>query len=124
MEKKRILVIDDELDFIRLLKINLEQTGKYEVRIESNGLSGIATAKTFKPNLILLDIIMDGMDGTDVCYRLENNNDTKNIPIIFLTAVVEKQEVESSGGLIGGHHFIAKPVGIEQLVYFIEKNIR
>lgn len=124
MEKKRILIIDDEVDFIRLLKINLEQTGKYEVRTENNGLSGIATAKSFKPNLILLDIIMDGMDGTDVCFRLENNNDTKNIPIVFLTAVVEKQEVQESGGLIGGHLFISKPVDIEQLTHFIEKNIR
>lgn len=124
MEKKKVLIIDDEVNFTKLIKLNLEQTGKYEVKVENYGLSGIATAKTFKPNLILLDVIMAGMDGTDACYQLENDKDTKNIPVIFLTAVVEKKEVEASGGFIGGHLFIAKPVDIKQLIYFIEKNIR
>ena len=124
MEKKRILVIDDEKDLTELIKLNLEQTGKYEVKTENDGALGPEVAKAFKPDLILLDILMPDADGCEIGYQLENDEDTKNIPIVFLTAVVNEKEVRKSGGVMGGHPFIAKPVDTEKLIEVIEKNIR
>ena len=123
MSKKKILIIDDEENFTKLVKLNLERTGEYEVRTGNNGLQGLIAAKEFKPDLILLDILMTDMDGGEVAYQLNNEEATKNIPIVFLTAVIRKEEVEKSGGVISGHPFIAKPVTAEELIDCIKKNI-
>jgi CheY-like chemotaxis protein len=122
-KKKKILVVDDEESFTKLIKLNLEQTGKYEVKTENKGLLALAAAREFKPDLILLDVIMPETDGGDVCYQLKNEKDTENIPIVFLTAAVNEEEVKESSGVIGGHPFIAKPVSVERLINVIEKNI-
>jgi len=120
MDKRKILVIDDEEDFTKLIKLNLERTGRYEVITENKGLLGLVTAKEFKPDLIFLDIMMPDADGGDVCYELENDKETKDIPIVFLTAVAKKEEVHESWGTIGGHPFIAKPVSVRELIDCIE----
>ncbi len=117
------MIIDDEVDFTRLIKSNLEMTGKYEVKTENRGPFGLVAAKEFKPDLILLDVMMQGADGGDVCSWLNNDDATKKIPVIFLTAIVNKEEVKESGGIIGGHRFIAKPVDTEKLIEIIDKNI-
>ncbi|MFA4984359.1 MAG: response regulator [Candidatus Omnitrophota bacterium] len=121
---KKILLIDDEENFTKLVKSNLEGTGRYEVKTENSGSRGFAAAKDFKPDLILLDVMMPEIDGGEVCYQLENDEETMNIPVVFLTAAVDRQEVEKNRGIIGGRSFIAKPVSLEKLVDFIEKNIR
>ena len=121
MGKKRILIIDDENNLTKIMKRNLERTGRYEVRTENEGSQSIAAAKEFKPNVILLDVLMPGMDGGDVAYQLSNDEDTKNIPIVFLTALVNKSEVETGGSVIAKRVFIAKPVDIEELIATIEK---
>ena len=123
MIKKKILIIDDEEDFTKFIKLNLEQTGEYEVRTENKGELGVAAAREFKPNLIFLDVMMPGVDGGEVCYQLKNSRDTENIPVIFLTAAVKKEEVDGYTGIMGGNLFIAKPADIKQLISFIEKNI-
>ncbi len=123
MGRKKILVIDDEKDFTKLIKRNLELTGKYEVRTENKGLLGLAAAKEFKPDLILLDILMPDVDGGEVGCELENDPETKGIPVIYLTAVVNKEEVDRNEGFIGGHPFIAKPVSTYELIDYIEKRI-
>jgi len=124
MAKKKILIIDDEEHYTRLIKLNLERTGKFEVETENRGLYGLATAGKFKPDLILLDIIMPDLDGGDVGSQLKNNAATRDIPIIFLTAIVSKEETTSQDGMIGSQPFIAKTVSVEELVKRIEENIR
>lgn len=124
MDKKKILIVDDEERFTQLVKFNLEETGKYEVRTEKRGSLGVAAARGFKPDLILLDILMPDMEGSEVALQIKSNEDTKHIPIVFLTAVAKEKEVERDGGLIGGHPFIAKPVTAGKLIEAIEKNIR
>jgi len=123
MRKKRILIIDDEESFTQLVKLNLEATGKYEVRAENKGSLGLVAAKQFKPDLILLDLIMPDMGGGEVSCQLKIDGDTKNIPIVYLTAVMTEEEVEARGGIISGLQVIAKPVTTEQLIDFIERNI-
>ena len=123
MSKKKILIIDDEEKFTKYVKLNLESTGDYEVVVASNGLSGIEAAKAFKPDLILLDVMMPDMDGSEVSEKLKDHQDCKDIPVVFLTAIVTKKEVDKKGSRIGGHPFIAKPVTLENLISDIEKNI-
>ena len=119
INKKRILLIDDEQSFIRMLKLNLEETGAYEVRAENRGTRALAAARQFNPDLILLDVIMPDMGGGDVAFQIEADPNVKDTPIVFLTAVVKKGEQ----GIIAGHDFIAKPVTVEEVIDCIEEHL-
>jgi CheY-like chemotaxis protein len=123
MEKKRILVVDDEVGFTRMVRLNLEQTGVYEVREVNEGKSALATARTFKPDLILLDVVMPDMDGGDVAASIQQDPLLKKIPVIFVTAVVRKREAGSAGMVSGGALFLAKPIGVMELIEAIESSL-
>ncbi len=115
--KEKILLIDDEEDFCFFVKRNLERTGEFQVLAATSGEEGINLAKREKPDAILLDIVMPKLDGPDVVEALSADPLTKDIPVIFLTAVVTEKEVGvESIKEIGGHNFIAKPVDTERLV--------
>ncbi len=124
MAKKKILIIDDEENFTEMVKITLEDTGKYEVKTENKALSGLAVVKKFKPNLILLDVVMPDKSGDEVAFEIINDKSVKDIPIVFLTAAVTKDEVYSQGGTIAGRPFITKPVSVDELIRYIEKNLK
>src|ERR1041385_1981538 len=100
MSQHRILIVDDEESFTRLLKLNLEVGGAYRVRSENHAPHAVAAAKEFMPDLILLDVMMPEMDGGDVASALQADPELKHIPIVFLTAAVKKEEVNSRGGLV------------------------
>lgn len=121
MAAKKILVVDDEAGFARLLKLNLEGTGKFEVQTENKGSQALNTARSFKPDLILLDIIMPDMDGSEVANRLKDDPVTRNVPVLFLTALVKNKEVATTSGTIGGHIFLAKPITTHELVQSIDR---
>ncbi len=124
MPKKRILLIDDEAAFTRLLKLNLEQTGHYEVRIENRAKKALAAARQFRPDLIFLDIVMPGMDGSAVAAEIKADAMSKHVPIVFLTAAVLKEEVDREGGIIGGHPFLAKPISGEDIIEYLKKHLK
>jgi len=124
MDKKKILLIDDEEAFTRMVKLNLEYTGKYTVRIENKGSLSLQAAKAFRPDLILLDIMMPDMDGSEVAQQLKAEEICKDVPVVFLTALVTKKETEGHCCPdIGGHPFIAKPVNLKDLISCIEQNM-
>jgi CheY-like chemotaxis protein len=123
MEKKKILIIDDEVGFTRMVKLNLEGTGNYSVRIENQGILGFDAAKEFRPDLILLDIIMPDMEGSEVAAKLRDDEATRNIPVVFLTAVVTREETEAEGNFVGGNTFLAKPVSMKVLITCIEEKL-
>ena len=118
--KTKILIIDDEEDLAFLVRLNLEKTGRFTVLTAKRGLEGVKLAKSEKPDLILLDLVMPGMDGGQVAEQLMANASTEKIPIIFLTALVNKTQVENGEGKIGGRDYIAKPVTNEELIVRIE----
>jgi CheY-like chemotaxis protein len=124
MLRKKILIIDDEESFCKLVKLNLEETGKYEVRTESQSINAISAVKEFKPDLILLDIVMPNVDGGEISHKLRSDDELKNIPIVFLTAIVTEREVRDQNGIIAGRPFLAKPVSVDKLIYCIEQNTR
>ena len=119
--KKRILVVDDEPALTRMVKLNLERTGEYEVRTENEGLMAIPAAREFKPDLILLDFMMPDMTGDEVSAELKEDPDLARIKQIFMTAIVTKDETGETGSLIGGNEFLAKPVKADELVTAIER---
>jgi CheY-like chemotaxis protein len=123
MLKKKILIIDDEVGFTRMVKLNVEGTGKYEVRIENKGALALDTAKAFRPDLILLDIIMPDVAGSEVAACLYEDNSTKNIPIVFLTALVTEKELDGSCSIISGYPFLSKPVKLKELIDCIDRHI-
>ncbi len=120
MARKKILVIDDEVEYCRTIKQGLESVGGFHVWTATNGKEGIALAKTKKPDIILLDILMSDIVGPQVAEALAEDASTKSIPIIFVTAIVQQAEIKRSEGLIGGQNFIAKPVSIKEVIMKIK----
>src|SRR5687767_4122895 len=84
-KEAKILLVDDEPDILNLLKFNLEKEG-FEVETAGNGRTGIEKALKFRPDLILLDVMMPEMDGIETCIQLRENKELKNTVIAFLTA--------------------------------------
>ena len=123
MTKKKILVVDDEAGVTRMLKRNLESTGRYEVRAENSGEVTVAAAREFKPDMILLDVMMPGTGGDEVAAQLKEDKSLSHIPVVFLSAIVKKEETQPTGGNIGGLTFLAKLVKLDDLITCIEKHI-
>ncbi|MGD0281596.1 MAG: response regulator [Dissulfurispiraceae bacterium] len=106
--KKKILVVDDENSFCVLLKANLEKRGPFEVLTTSNPHDVVRLAKEFQPDLILLDILMPGMDGMTVAAELKGNNYTEDIPIAFLTALADEEDVREFRSRTGDKYILSK----------------
>ena len=123
MIKKRILVVDDESTITRLLKLNLEKTGSFVVRTENLGASTLSAAREFKPDLVLLDVMMPDLDGGDAAAQLQADPFLGQTPIVFLTAAVKREELSAKDGMIGGFPYIAKPLNIKGVIQAIEKNL-
>ena len=122
-EKKRILVVDDEPSITRLLKLNLEQTGDYVVATENVPQAALATAEEFRPDLILLDVMMPDLDGGDLAGAFQTSPTTKGVPIVFLTATITREEVRARHGLVGGLPFLAKPVNLHEVLGCLERHL-
>jgi len=123
MAKRKIMLIDDEEGFVRLLQMNLEQTGDYEIRVENRGKPAVESARWFKPDLILLDVIMPDISGIEVARQLKEHPKTADIPIVYLTATVSREEASEEGGVIDGLPSLAKPVTVEEVVACIRKTL-
>ena len=117
---KKILIIDDEPNFCMLLKMNLELLGGFEVSTATSGEEGIGTAKKAKPDLILLDILMPGMDGFKVLENLKKDKATTTIPVAMLTAK-EDQASKDMALQLRADEFIIKPIETSDLKVKIEK---
>jgi CheY-like chemotaxis protein len=123
MTKKRILVVDDEVSLTRMIRLNLETTGRYEVREENRGARAVEAAREFRPHLILLDVMMPDKDGGEVAAEIKDDALLQDTPVVFLTAIVTKEETAPAGSEIAGHTFLAKPVTTEDLIRCIEEQL-
>lgn len=108
MDQAKILLVDDEEDILEILKYNLEKEN-YEVKIANNGESAIEIAKSFIPHVIILDIMMPGMDGIEVCTFLREDSNLNDTLIAYLTARSESF-THISALDSGGDDFINKPI--------------
>lgn len=120
--KRRILIIDDDANSTHLVKILLERSGPYLVLEENDVTKADQTAHNFKPDVILLDIVMPKIDGGELATQIEADRELHDTPIIFLTALVTHSEA-NNGLHVQGHPLVAKPISIPELIDAIEKHL-
>ncbi|MDH5476498.1 MAG: response regulator transcription factor [Cyclobacteriaceae bacterium] len=107
-KQHKVLVVDDEQSILELLTYNLEKEG-YEVKSASDGFEAVEVAKDFKPEVILMDIMMPNQDGVETCRQIKENGDLKNTFVIFLTARSEEYS-EVAAFEVGADDYITKPI--------------
>ena len=111
---KKVLVVEDDPAASRFVGYTLEQEG-YEVIIATNGLEGIQKAKQEEPDMLVLDGMLPGLDGFQVCRRLRSETSTASLPILMLSA--KAQEADKAAGMkVGANDYLAKPVDPSELV--------
>jgi two-component system alkaline phosphatase synthesis response regulator PhoP len=121
-EKQRILVVEDERDIAELVRFNLEQEG-FAVSIASDGAQALAAVRRERPALVILDLMLPGVSGLDVCRRLRSDEATTRLPIVMLTARAE--ETDRIVGLeMGADDYVAKPFSPRELVARIRAVMR
>ncbi len=113
----KILVVDDEPEITEIVEAFLDNAG-YSVKVENNAVKAIDTAKQLKPDLILLDIMMPGMDGYAICNRIKAEPAMTNTPVIFLTGKDSKDD-QGRSFQAGGDMFIKKPFSCERLLEIV-----
>ena len=119
---RRILIVDNDSNSTHLVKILLERSGPYRVLEENDSTEADQTARSFKPDLILLEVMMFGLDGREVAEKIQADRELHNTPVIFLTGLVTKAEAKS-GLQIQGHPVVAKPINIPELIDAIETHL-
>ena len=123
MEKKKVMIVDDEMDFLKITKINLENTGKYNVETMSDARDIMLRVRSFNPDIILLDILMPKIDGVEVCSMLNKDPAGKGIPIITLSALdTDKDKLMMYK--LGVVDFLVKPIEKDELIAKIEKALQ
>jgi CheY-like chemotaxis protein len=119
---RKILLVDDEAGFTQLLKMNLEKSGGYEVKIENDSMQAVAAARAFMPDAIVLDVVMPGMDGGDVQAQLQTIPSLAKIPVVMLTALVDSTELsEGAVAQAGNQLVLPKPVNLSLLLRVLEE---
>lgn len=121
MAEKKILIVDDDEVLLKILDKKLSSAG-CSVAKATNGKDAISIARRRRPDLIILDIMMPAMNGIEVAKELEKDYATKDIPIIFLTALLTKEE-EKERKVIRGRSCLAKPLNMKDLLKEIKKHL-
>jgi two-component system phosphate regulon response regulator PhoB len=122
MTKDSILIVEDDADILQLLSYNLEAAG-FEVSSASDGPDGLSKARQLHPSLIILDLMLPGMDGFDVCRELKRDPETSTMPVIMLTA--RSEEVDRIVGLeLGADDYVVKPFSPRELLLRIRAVLR
>ena len=119
---QKILIVDDEPDIVKVLAARLKERG-YDVTVAAGGQEGLMKAGRQSPDLIILDIMMPDMDGSEVAARLKQIPATAKIPIIFLSALQTKKEEKEGSAMISGNVVMAKPYDIDVLCAKIREMI-
>ncbi len=120
MARKKILAVDDEVEVLGLLEKRLEASG-YDVFTATNGKDALTIARREMPDLVVMDILMPEMDGSETAAKLHQDPKTKDIPILFLTCLFTKREEHLEGHEVGQNFFVAKPYEPKELLDEISK---
>lgn len=122
MPGERILIVEDHEDTRELLKYNLEAAG-FEIRAAADGQSGLDVAREMRPDLVILDLMLPGIDGLEICRRLKKNPGTSQTPVIMLTA--KGEEVDRIVGLeLGADDYVVKPFSPRELMLRVKAILR
>lgn len=121
MDPKRILIVDDDVAVADSLARGLRRLGGHEVQTENVGDRVVAAARSFSPDLVLLDIVMPGMDGSEIAAAVHRDPALASTPIAFLTGLVSEEELGGSALDQGGHWIIPKPIEPQRLLAIVER---
>jgi len=121
MRKKRILIVDDDVAAVKLLMLNIESMGGYEVFTESKGSYAVAAARECRPDLVIMDIMMPDMLGSDAAAALHDDSVLGPIDVVFITAMLKKGEERKFGKGAGVQAIFAKPINKVDLVEIFEQ---
>jgi DNA-binding response OmpR family regulator len=122
MTKKRILVVDDEVDLVETVRFSLELEG-YDVLVAYNGEEALNQARKENPDLILLDLMLPKLDGYKVCRLLKFDERYKHIPILMLTAKIQEKD-KATGMETGANEYITKPFEMDELMKKVKNYLR
>ena len=124
MTRRRILLVDDEVSLTRALALYLTENGNCDVRVENEGSRAVAAAREFEPDLIFLDILMPDANGGTLAAEIQDDPILRGTPVVFLTALVSREEAGGASKRIGGYPFLAKPVHPEVILEYIKEHAR
>ncbi|MBP3531302.1 MAG: response regulator [Thermoguttaceae bacterium] len=113
--KRKVLVVDDDRDLVELLVDVLERDGRFETRAVNNGFEAGMTVKDYRPDLIILDVMLPDINGKDVCLRVRNDKSLEAVKIICVSGMVEEDKIEELHRA-GANEFLAKPFETERLI--------
>lgn len=122
MKNKKIVVIEDEADILEVIEYNLRREG-FDVFQASNGETGLSLVQSKSPVLVLLDLMLPGLDGIEVCKKLKNDSQTSSIPVIMVTAKGEESDIVLGLG-VGADDYIIKPFSPRELVARVKAVLR
>lgn len=117
----RVLIVDDEPAVTTMLRRFLERTGRFEVRAENQSREALRSALDFKPDVVVLDVCMPGMDGPEVASRLESLPGFENTPVLFLTGLATAEEIGPGGCRSGSRVYLPKPVRLEDFLRRLDR---
>jgi len=112
--KKKVLIVDDEVDMLELLSLRLQAIGKYIVETATDGAMGLQKVGEFNPDIVLLDVVMPKMDGWEVCRSIRSSLATKNIPVILITAA-QAIDLEKKAKEVGANKVLVRPYKEQEL---------
>ena len=122
MAKNKVLIIEDERSLASVLALNLQREG-FEVMMAQDGRDGLRQAQIKHPDLIVLDLMLPGMPGLEVCRELRAGSQTRDVPIIMVTAKTEESD-ELIGLAVGADDYVTKPYSVKVLIQRIKKELR
>ena len=121
MMKSRILVVDDQPNLSALVRLFLESTLRYEVRVENHSVDAFDAAREFRPDMIVLDVNMPGKDGGEVAREIQEDPILAGVPILFLTSLISDAEGGTGTTMRGGMPYLSKPVNSKILVATVDR---
>ncbi|MCB1099413.1 MAG: response regulator [Verrucomicrobiae bacterium] len=120
--KRRILAVDDEPDFLELLDLNFQRTGRYDFKTESDPIAAVTVVEAFQPDLCIIDLKMPGLDGVQLIDRIRAESHFGNMPIIVVTALLEGTAIDAVTKNNVLH--LSKPASWKKLLYCVEEHLR
>jgi len=113
--KRKVLLVDDDAELVELMSKVLEEDGRFEVRIASNGFDAGMMVKEYRPDLIVLDVMLPDINGKEVCHRVRADATLEDVRILCISGMIEEDRIQELK-LSGADDFLSKPFDIEELI--------
>jgi excisionase family DNA binding protein len=113
--KRKVLLVDDDVELVELMTKVLEEDGRFEVRVANNGFDAGMMVKDYQPDLIVLDVMLPDINGKEVCHRVRADQSLEDVRILCISGMIEDDKIQELK-LSGADHFLHKPFDIEELI--------